>query len=173
MNIPEFVFSLSNNSDNSFIPSQATEQDTGWDVRAAESITLRPTEKALIPLGIKCFAPEGYWLELRPRSSSFGKKSLHALYGVIDEGYENQLFFACQWIPSFFEGKCLNANICDNISTYLSRNLIIDKGERIGQIIPVRRQSMKISVTSEEEFQNLCQDRGFKRGLGGFGSTGK
>ena len=179
-NVPEFIFTLNEGLDDNFLPKQSTEQDTGWDVKAAETITLYPTQKVLIPLGLRCFAPPGYWLELRPRSSSFGKKNLHALYGVLDEGYEGQIYFACQWIPPFSSTEMdLAVNGFDGgvraeiLKSYFSQTLIIENGERIGQLIPVRRQSMNVSPVSTEEFKKLCEDRGQKRGAGGFGSSGK
>ncbi len=175
--LPEFFFSLDDGLDESFLPKQSTEQDTGWDVQAAQTLIIRPTEKVLIPLGLRCFAPPGYWLELRPRSSTFGKKNLHALYGVIDEGYEGQIYFACQWIPSITDTQSemlLSSKdaLPIALASYLSQTLTIEKGERIGQLVPVRRQGMNVSSVSAEEFKKLCEDRGQTRGAGGFGSTG-
>lgn len=179
-NTPEFIFTIDEGLDYSFLPQQATEQDTGWDVQAAKTITFRPTQKFLIPLGLRCFAPPGYWLELRPRSSSFGKKNLHALYGVVDEGYEGQIYFACQWIPPISDNE-LDTIIngfdggvrVDALASYFKKELVIEKGERIGQLVPVKRQVMNVSSVSAEEFKKLCEERGHKRGAGGFGSSGK
>lgn len=171
--VPEFIFTLNEGLDESFLPARANDQDTGWDVKAAETVTFKPTQKILIPLGIRTLAPAGYWLELRPRSSSFGKKNLHALYGVVDEGYEGQIYFACQWIPSAHDGRYDDMELCGALEAYLSRELVIEKGERIGQLVPVKRQAMGVSCVSAEEFQKLCEERGQKRGAGGFGSTGK
>jgi dUTP pyrophosphatase len=169
--VPEFVFSIRENLDDSFTPTRGDSHSTGWDVCAAEDVVLHPTERALIPLGIKCFAPPGYWLELRPRSSTFGKKSLHALYGVIDESYEGELLFACQWIPSFHDEVYINDS--DAIIDYFSHTIKIEKGERIGQLVPVKRQEMSVKVVPYDVFRTLCDARGLARGAGGFGSTGK
>lgn len=178
-NVPEFIFTLNEGLDDSFLPKQSTEQDTGWDVKAAETITFYPTQKVLIPLGLRCFAPPGYWLELRPRSSSFGKKSLHALYGVVDEPYEGQIYFACQWIPPFSSSEketmvngFNSAASTGALKSYFYQTLTIEKGERIGQLIPVKRQVMSVSSVSAEDFKKLCEERGHKRGAGGFGSSG-
>ena len=50
-------------------------------------------------------------------------------------------------------------------------SLVIPFGERIAQLIPVRRQEMLCESVSNEEFDRLCVERGGKRGSGGFGST--
>ena len=73
-----------------FLPTKAVNDPsaTGWDVRACfedkKSITIKPFEYIKIPLGFRGFCPEGYWYELRPRSSTHAKKHLNSLYGVID-----------------------------------------------------------------------------------------
>lgn len=104
------------------------------------------------------FAPEGWWMELRPRSSTFAKKQLHSLYGVIDEDYEGQCLFACQYIPDI---------------SALGSDLKIEFGEAIGQIVPVRRQEMIVQSVTEDEYKELVTSRNLNRGAGGFGSTDK
>jgi deoxyuridine 5'-triphosphate nucleotidohydrolase len=142
-----------------YYPKRGSSRASGWDVMAAnkEVITLRPGKYVKIPLGFRVFPPEGWWLELRPRSSTFGKKQLHCLYGVIDEDYEGECLFACHYIP--------------DISS-LGNDLVIEPGDAIGQIIPVKRQEMKVEIISNEEYENLCKTRNTTRGTGGFGSTG-
>jgi dUTP pyrophosphatase len=139
-----------------FIPTKAHDNDTGWDVKAAANFTLRAGQYAKIPLGFRVFAPPGYWLKLHPRSSSFAKKQLHALYGVIDEGYESEMVFACQYIPDV---------------SAMGQDLKINFGDAIGQLIPVKRQEMKVETISNEEFARLTEQRKGLRGTGGFGST--
>lgn len=156
---PEFKFLVCEGLDSSFIPTRCDPFATGWDVKAAKTVEMFKHKTSLIPLGIKCFAPKNYWLELRPRSSTFGKLNLHALYGVIDESYEGELLFACSWMP--------DTNFAFNAVT------VIEKGTRLGQLVPVRRQEMLVSEVSAEEFDTLCKERGMNRGAGGFGSTGK
>ena len=139
-----------------FFPSKAHENDTGWDVKAAETVILRAGQYAKIPLGFRTLAPKGYWLEIRPRSSSFAKKQLHALYGVLDEGWEGQNIFACQYIPDL---------------SAMGKDLTIEFGDAIGQIIPVKRQEMIVQNISNEEFACLSEERKSARGTGGFGSS--
>ena len=160
--VPVFKFAMRsdlNSEDAHFLaPARGSSHATGWDVRAAWSThqmrTIQPGEYVKIPLGFRVFAPPGWWLELRPRSSTFGKKHLHALYGVIDEDYEGENVFACHLPKSELP-------------------LHVEYGEAIGQIIPVRRQEMKVELVSEEEYKHLVTERAFGRGEGGFGSTDK
>jgi dUTPase len=172
--IPEFKFAVREDIEDigKFLPTKAKSHDTGWDVRCAEpdGVVLEPFDCACIPLGIRMYAPEGWWLELRPRSSTHAKKHLNCLYGVIDEGYENELLLSCQWLPPLVTAQ----RYC-GITTpgYPSEEkLIIEYGERIGQVRPINRELMAVSGITNEEFDNLCKIRNGERGTGGFGSTG-
>lgn len=155
-------------SDISFLPTRATPLATGWDVRAAikepgGKLIVSPGSYVKIPLGFRGFCPPGWWFELKPRSSSFTKKFLHCLYGTIDEDYEGEAVFVARYKPE---------KDYDYIATLLTpRNLIIEFGEAIGQIIPIKRQEMIVESVSNEEYDRLCAERNAQRGAGGFGST--
>lgn len=155
-----------------FAPKRAEPIATGWDVKAAfpdrESITLRPFDKVKIPLGFRAFCPDGWWFELNPRSSTFGKKSLHSLYGKVDETYEGEVILALQYIPQA-NGSSGNADC----PSFLGNTLTIEFGESLGQIIPVKRKEMDVEIISNAEYNELCKQRAAVRGAGGFGSTDK
>ena len=157
---PIFRFALMEGLSDEFLPTKGEPFATGWDVRAAEDIVLFEGEYAKIRLGFRMFSPPGWWMEIRPRSSSFAKKHLHALYGVIDSSYEGEMVFACQY---------LSPNIIDRFGVF--GKIEIKAGEAIGQIIPIRRQEMKVERVSNEEYDILCKERNHSRGSGGFGST--
>lgn len=166
-----------------FLPYRATPKASGWDVKAApidrKPIVINAGEYSYIPLGFRAFIPEGWWFELKPRSSSFAKKYLHPLYGTIDEDYEGQAIFVCRYLPTML----INPHSLEPSVKYQTfgpfyisddqYQLKIDFGEAIGQIIPVKRQEMVSQNISNEEFETLCANRNDKRGVGGFGSTGK
>lgn len=160
--IPVYRFALRPDlvENKEFLPSRGDSLATGWDVRAAfkdkKSITLRAGQHIRIPLGVRGFCPDGWWYQLFPRSSSFAKKSLHALYGVVDETYEGELIFAAQYLPDVTKFAC---------------DLTIAFAEPIGQIIPVKRKEMIVEEVSNEEYEALCKQRAGTRGSGGFGST--
>lgn len=169
--IPVFKFVLTEklikackNSDfkpEDFLPTRSEDRATGWDVRCAEpkGVICQPGAYYKMSLGFHMLAPEGWWLELKPRSSAFLKKNLHALYGTIDELYGGEMLFACQFNPD-----------SDGI---IARNNLprIEFGERIGQLIPVKRQEMIVETCSLEELTNEHKRRNSNRS-GGFGSTG-
>lgn len=182
VNVPTYKFALREDLKNNleFLPTRGEPKASGWDVKCAEKngVKLRPGQKAKIKLGFRGFCPEGWWYELKPRSSTFGKKDLHSLYGTIDELYEGELVFACQYIPEFnvTQAGLLRYGEFSSDGTDLAtlKNfpiLEINFGEAIGQIIPVRRQEMQVEFISNEEYDRLCSERNGVRGTGGFGST--
>lgn len=171
MDKPKFMFALREDLKNSkeFLPTRAHDTDTGWDVRAAmpdrKDLVIRPFQYVKIPLGFRAFCPEGYWLKLVPRSSTFVKKQMHALYGTIDEAFSGEMQGCFQYIPHF--------DYMESWHDFLSNNYLkIEFGNAIGQLIPVKRQELEVIETSNEDYDNFCKARGSSRGIDGFGSTG-
>lgn len=203
--IPEFKFALREDLKDKpeFLPARAEELATGWDVRCAEpdGVKFFPFTHVKMRLGFRMFAPPGWWLELRPRSSTHAKKNLHALYGVIDNTFENELLFSSQYIPPTIWKPVYNFNYFpkppeDAVPDYWCLGndgffvddhhglanfkahhedplLEVKFGERIGQVRPVRLESMNVVSVSNEEYDRLCKERNASRGTGGFGSTGE
>jgi dUTPase len=167
---PTYKFALKEGLDKKFLPTRAEPKATGWDVRAdlEEPLILKPFQHAQISLGFRAFCPNGYWLELKPRSSTFAKKFLHSLYGTIDETYSGMMIFACQYIPELFLMRSAERPglVIESYPT-----LTINPGDAIGQLVPVERQEMNVEETSNNEYDELCKIRNAKRKDGGFGST--
>jgi dUTPase len=161
--VPEYRFALREDikDDLRFLPTRGEETATGWDVRACfpdkKELVIRDGQYVKIPLGFRAYCPEDWWLKIAPRSSSFVKKSLQALYGVIDETFEGEMQFCAKFDPDLRS---------------LGQDLVIKHGDAIGQLIPVKRQEMKVSSVSNEEYDELCKVRNSVRGANGFGSTG-
>ena len=146
-----------------FIPTRARSKDTGYDVRCAE-----PEGMELIPgcyfkmkLGFRMFAPDGWWLSLAPRSGTFINTNVHALYGVIDESFENEMTFVGQYVPDV--NKLLPN----------SKRVRVAFGQRIAQVIPCPRWEMPTSRVTNEELDKMYRERSDPRGVGGFGSSGR
>ncbi len=160
---PVFRFALRQDlvEDKRFLPARGEPFATGWDCRSAQpnkqDIILRAGQYFRIPLGFRAFPPEGWWFELHPRSSSFVKKAMHAHIGIIDEhfGFQETMMYG-QYIPD------VNS---------LGKDLVIGFGDRIAQIVPVRRVEMEIEEITNEEQDRLCAGRNSVR-TGGIGSTG-
>jgi dUTPase len=165
---PTYKFALREGLDKMFLPTRAEPFASGWDVRAdlQEPLILKPFQHAKIPLGFRAFCPDGFWLELKPRSSTFAKKFLHSLYGTIDETYEGMMIFACQYIPEMQ----LTADTYGWILNKWS-NLTINHSDAIGQLLPIKRQEMEVEIATNEEYDKMCKERNAQRGEGGFGSS--
>lgn len=181
--VPVYKFALREDlkEEKQFLPTRAEPKATGWDVRAAmhdrKPLVIKPFRQVKIPLGFRGFCPEGWWYELKPRSSTFGKKFLHALYGTIDETYEGELVFACQYIPPF---ELLNLTYYENeaknpVAVFDASNLeslVVNFGDAIGQIIPIERQEMEVVEVTNDQYETDTKERDAVRRAGGFGSTG-
>lgn len=149
------------------LPRYANPGDAGMDVYAAEEITIMPGETVIVPTGLKLAIPEGYEIQVRPRSGLSFKTPLRIPNspGTIDSGYRDEL------------GIIVNNNSevssPNNESTPFnldekgnkSGTYIIKKGDRVAQIVlQVVPQMVFTRVTSVKSI-------GANRG-GGFGSTG-
>ena len=184
--IPIYKFALREDikDDLQFLPTRADDQCTGYDVRAAmhdkKPLIIKPGEYAKIPLGFRAWCPEGWWYKLVPRSSSFMKKHLHFLYGVIDETFPLEAVAVFQYIPEIKLKTTSNIykssggvaiNMCKSNTIYDAPDLTIKFGDAIAQIIPVKRQEMIVKNTDNNELDALYTKRNAKR-IGGFGSSG-
>lgn len=117
-----------------------------FDLRAAETITLKAGDFALIPLGVGMILPDGYEANIVPRSSTFKNYGIIQTnhYGVIDNSYSGD---NDQW----------------RFPAYATRDITINKNDRICQF----RINKKQPTFDFEEVEHLNEtDRG------GFGSTG-
>ena len=129
------------------IPTYAhgPDEDAGLDLRAIESVELKPAEPGLVPTGISIEVPPGYEAQIRPRS---GLALKHAITlpnapATIDPGYRGEI-------------KVILLNL--GRDSYLVR-----KGDRIAQLVIARYERVE---WIEGELSETM------RGGGGFGSSG-
>lgn len=131
------------------LPRYATPLSAGMDVRANidEAVVLRPLERAMIPTGLSIELPEGYEMQIRPRSGLAAKHGITVLNspGTIDADYRGEIRV-----------------ILVNLSNEEFR---IEAGERIAQMLVARHEQVEWELAEE-----LAES---ERGEGGFGSTGK
>lgn len=82
-------------NDPSLLPTYSTKDAAGADVRAAidTPIEIAPGESALIPTGLFMEIPEGYEIQIRPRSGLAFKHQVTVLNtpGTIDADYRGEV----------------------------------------------------------------------------------
>ena len=121
----------------------------GLDVRAniTKPIVLCSLKRVLIPTGLKVSIPQGYEIQVRPRSGMALKHGITLLNtpGTIDSDYRGDI-------------GLIVANLSDEDYT-------IQPNERLGQLV-----LNKVEQIEWEVVETLDET---ERGAGGFGSTGK
>ncbi|MCI4646164.1 MAG: dUTP diphosphatase [Hyphomonadaceae bacterium] len=133
------------------LPAYETAGSAGLDVRAAvpedTPLVLEPGQRAMVETGLSVAIPEGYEIQMRPRSGLAAKHGITCLNtpGTIDSDYRGEL-------------KVILIN-------HGAEPFTIARGERIGQMVlaPVTRLEWAEVDTLPET----------ARGAGGFGSTGR
>ena len=158
-------------------PFYAHKTDAGMDVYANEDITIAPGETKLIHTGLKMAIPEGYEIQVRPRSGLSLKTPLRICNapGTIDSGYRDEVGIIMQNTSErfFTDGVGIVKVMPDiekNHYTVDSKDnrkgwYDIKKGDRIAQIV-----LQKVPRIKWEEVNSVAEIKG-DRG-GGFGSTG-
>lgn len=135
-------------SEGADLPLYASAQAAGADVRAhlTQDVILQPGQSALIPTGLKFAIPEGFEIQVRPRSGLAFKNGITVLNspGTIDSDYRGELGII--------------------LINHSQQPFTIANGMRIAQIViaPVYRAEF----LPEETLATTT------RGEGGFGHTG-
>lgn len=129
------------------LPTYATAGAAGLDLRAAESATLKPSQRTLMPTGLVIALPEGYEAQVRPRS---GLAVMHGVTvlnapGTIDSDYRGEIK-----VPLI------------NLGT---DDFVIARGDRIAQMV--------VAPVVRVELVELAELDDTTRAGGGFGSSGK
>ena len=129
------------------LPSYATHGAAGMDVVAAEDLDLAPGQRHAVATGFRVAIPEGYEIQVRPRSGLAFKHGISVpnTPGTIDSDYRGEL-------------KVLMIN-------HGSEPFAIRRGERIAQLVPA-----VVTLAAFDEVKELDDTA---RGHGGFGSTGQ
>jgi dUTP pyrophosphatase len=132
------------------LPAYETPGSAGMDLRAAvpeaEPLVLKPGARLLAPTGLCMAIPQGYEVQVRPRSGLAAKAGVTCLNtpGTIDSDYRGEV-------------KVILINLG-------AEDFVIRRGDRIAQMVvaPVA-QAVWIEVDDLDDTA---------RGAGGFGSTG-
>ena len=136
------------NTSSNNLPTYATAGSAGMDIRAhlAESLSLQPMERVLVPTGLYMELPLGYEAQIRPRSGLALGQGITCLNspGTIDSDYRGEI-------------KILLINLS-------KEKQVIQSGDRIAQMV--------IGGTARAELIMVQQLNESTRGEGGFGHTG-
>ncbi len=131
------------------LPHYATEGSSGMDVRAAidDDVVLEAGKVELISTNLIVEIPEGFEIQVRPRSGLAAKHGIGLLNspGTIDSDYRGEV-------------KIILFN-------FSKEEFVIQRGDRIAQLILSKFYRAELN-----QAENLSSS---SRGEGGFGHTGK
>ena len=142
--VEKFLFNTTINRHDSEYTDEDGETHT---IQVIESLTINPGGRALIPTDLRVAVPEGYELQVRPRSGLALKNGITVLNtpGTIDADYRGEIGVI--------------------IINHGTEPFTIKAGDRIGQIV--------LNKVERIEWQQVDTLPDTTRGEGGFGSTGK
>lgn len=134
--------------DNASVPSYSSLKAAGADVKAhiPAPVMINPHERVLIPTGIRVEIPNGFEIQVRPRSGLALKHGITVLNtpGTIDADYRGE--------------------ICILLINHSSTPFMIEPGMRIAQLV--------LAPVFQAEFMTVDTLTATARGQGGFGHTG-
>lgn len=146
--------------DNFTMPKQAHKGDAGFDCyyQRDEVIAVMPGERVLVPLDFSLEIPEGYEVQVRPRSGLASKHGITILNspGTIDAFYRGPV-------------AAIVINLDFQVDSFghvkESEPYVIMPGDRVCQLVVAEVPKVTLELTNE-----ISET---ERGSGGFGSTGK
>ena len=130
------------------LPKYETSGSSGMDLSANidNNINIEPGETAVIPTGLALSIPNGFEVQIRPRSGLAAKKNISVLNtpGTIDSDYRGEI-------------KVILINLGKD-------SFKVEKGLRIAQMV--------VSPVVQAQLTEVNDLSDTVRGKGGFGSTG-
>lgn len=134
--------------DEEFLPIYSSKLAAGADAKAfiEEDVVIQPGSSALIPTGLKLAIPEGYEIQVRPRSGLALKNQITVLNtpGTVDADYRGEV-----GVILMNHGK---------------QPFVVTRGMRIAQLVLAQVVQARFELASELSVTS--------RGAGGFGHTG-
>lgn len=133
------------------LPAYETPGSAGMDLRAAvpadAPMVLEPGGRAMVPTGLSFAIPDGYEVQIRPRSGLAAKHGITCLNtpGTIDSDYRGEI-------------KVILINLGDT-------GFVIERGERVAQMV--------LAPVTQAGWTQVTELSETARGSGGFGSTGR
>jgi len=130
---------------NAVIPNYAHEGDSGMDVTTIDNVTIKPHSFVKVHTGLAAVIPEGYEIQVRPRSGLQSKYGIVGAWGTVDSGYRGEI------------GIALYNHNDDPYYVYA--------GDRVAQLV--------LAPVVRAEIEETCSLDATERGSDGFGSTGR
>lgn len=129
------------------IPQYKTAGSAGADMYSVEDVDIEPGEVRAVRLGFAVAIPQGYEIQVRPRSGLALEHNITVMNspGTVDSDYRGEM-------------KVILANLGDI-------DFLVRKGDRIAQCV--------IAAVPTARFCEVDKLDETSRGSGGFGSTGR
>ena len=133
--------------DNAIVPKFHSSGAAGFDFHSLDSVNIPSGQTVVLRTGIALDIPEGYEIQIRPRSGLSAKTKIRVANapGTIDSDYKKEIMI-----------------ILDNVSNNQAENYKINSGERIAQGVLKKCEEFEIVETPVISVTNR----------GGLGSTG-
>lgn len=130
-------------TEDAILPQYAHFGDAGADLFANEEVEIQPNEVKIVPTGLRVEIPDGYEIQVRPRSGMTVKTNIITQLGTVDSCYRGPL----------------------GVMMYNHGNEVytVHKGDKIAQAVLAPTYHGNFLVTD-----SLSET---ERGTGGFGST--
>lgn len=129
-------------------PERKHAGDAGYDMYVAEEVTIPPLQYRDVPTDISIALQPGFCARIVGRSSTWRKRQLFVMEGIIDNGYRGEMFIG--------------------VFNFSNQPVTIEKHDRIAQLIVIPQVQMNIDNTNCELPTSIDG-----RNEHGFGSTGK
>jgi len=128
------------------LPAYATTGAAGMDVVSAEDVTIAPGARHAVATGLALAIPEGYEIQVRPRSGLALKHGITVpnTPGTIDSDYRGEL-------------KVILINLGPE-------PFVVQRGDRVAQLV--------LAPVLQAAWSEVAELDATDRGEGGFGSTG-
>ncbi|MEO0058158.1 MAG: hypothetical protein RIT17_1631 [Pseudomonadota bacterium] len=128
------------------LPAYATSGAAGMDIVSAEAVSIAPGARHAVATGLSVAIPEGYEIQVRPRSGLALKHGITVpnTPGTIDSDYRGEL-------------KVILINLGDE-------PFAIARGDRVAQLV--------LAPVVQAAWDEVAELDATERGEGGFGSTG-
>lgn len=126
-------------------PTKTHKDDAGYDFYSPESFVIKAGRAVVVDLGVHMGIPSGYVGFIKSRSSMNIKKGVLCDAGVIDAGFTGPIKI--------------------KLYNHSSRDVLIEKGDRIAQIV--------IFPIFNEEIEVVNELPKSERGDNGYGSSGR